>query len=123
MVKESSCTLRDFHYALRARDPLGVGFDSSADTLLHLIWKLLEWDPSKRISPADALSHPFFSHSNDDMGNAPVAGAHNAIESQMLDPRMDFHLNDIITDFRCVSDQNGAAVDVPTKSDLFPFQT
>jgi len=33
---KSSCTLNDFHRALRARDPLGLGFDSSADTLLHL---------------------------------------------------------------------------------------
>ncbi|EEC45712.1 predicted protein, partial [Phaeodactylum tricornutum CCAP 1055/1] len=59
MVKDS-CTISDFHFALRARDPLGIGFDSSTDTLLHLIWQLLEWNPTKRISPYEALRHPYF---------------------------------------------------------------
>lgn len=57
---KSSCSLQDFHDALRARDPLGVGFDSSADSLLELIWKLLAWNPSERISPTQALAHEYF---------------------------------------------------------------
>lgn len=31
---KSSCTLHDFHMALRARDPLGIGFDDATDPLL-----------------------------------------------------------------------------------------
>ena len=31
---KSSCTLNDFHMALRARDPLGLGFDNATDPLL-----------------------------------------------------------------------------------------
>ena len=94
MVKES-CTLRDFHQALRARDPLGLGFDQSADPLLHLIWQLLAWDPLKRISAAEALQHPYFSSSSSEPGD------HNALESQMLDPRMDFNLSDSVDEFIC----------------------
>ena len=59
MVTES-CTLQDFHRALRARDPLGLGFDSSTDLLLHLIWQLLTWDPVERMTAAEALDHPYF---------------------------------------------------------------
>ena len=97
MVKES-CTLRDFHQALRARDPLGLGFDKSADQLLHLIWQLLAWDPLERISASEALKHPYF------VGNPTsdlVPGEHNALESQMLDPRMDFNLSDNVDEFIC----------------------
>mmetsp|Transcript_42101 Transcript_42101/g.101542 ORF Transcript_42101/g.101542 Transcript_42101/m.101542 type:complete len:1109 (-) Transcript_42101:236-3562(-) len=60
-ISQQSCTMRDFHHALRARDPLGLGFDSSADLLLHLIWQLLAWDPNDRITAAEALLHPYFS--------------------------------------------------------------
>ncbi|OEU14927.1 hypothetical protein FRACYDRAFT_188334, partial [Fragilariopsis cylindrus CCMP1102] len=59
MVKES-CTLQDFHRALRARDPLGIGFDSSTDLLLHLIWQLLAFDPEERMTAEEALQHPYF---------------------------------------------------------------
>ena len=64
-VAKQSCTLHDFHSALRARDPLGLGFERSADLLLHLIWRLLDWDPLTRISPHDALEHPYFTSNND----------------------------------------------------------
>jgi serine/threonine protein kinase len=97
MVKES-CTMKDFRFALQARDPLGIGFDSSSDTLLHLIWQLLAWSPSRRITPAAALKHPYFTN---DESLDTVAGEHNALESQMLDPRMDFNASDVIDEFRC----------------------
>jgi serine/threonine protein phosphatase PrpC len=101
MVKES-CTLQDFHRALRARDPLGIGFDSSADLLLHLILQLLAWDPMDRITAADALTHPFFTASD---GNKHpldlIPGWHNAIESQTLDSRMDFQVPDSVQEFVC----------------------
>ena len=97
MVK-ASCTLKDFHRALHARDPLGIGFDSSSDTLLHLIWQLLAWDPSKRMTPTEALQHPYFVGSKH---SDPVPGDHNALESQMLDPRMDFNVSDTIDEFTC----------------------
>lgn len=99
MVKES-CTLRDFHQALRARDPLGLGFDKSTDQLLHLIWQLLAWDPLERISAAEALQHPFFT-SNTTSTSSLEPGEHNALESQMLDPRMDFNLSDSVDEFIC----------------------
>jgi serine/threonine protein phosphatase PrpC len=90
MVKES-CTLQDFHRALRARDPLGVGFDSSTDFLLDLILQLLAWDPMERITATKALQHPFFLS----------PGHHNALESQLLDPRLDFDLQDNVEEFVC----------------------
>jgi len=97
MVKES-CTLQDFHQALRARDPLGLGFDQSTDKLLHLIWQLLAWDPLTRMSAADALKHPFFASGTLEDSEP---GDHNALESQMLDPRMDFNLCDSVDEFVC----------------------
>ena len=59
-AKKQTCTLHDFHSALRARDPLGLGFDSSANSLLNLILRLLAWNPADRISAAQALQHPYF---------------------------------------------------------------
>lgn len=89
-VKES-CTLHDFHRALRARDPLGLGFDESADNLLHLIWQLLAWDPDDRITAANALKHRYFSQT---VQVVPESESNRkALESQMLDPRMDFNLS------------------------------
>ena len=35
-IVKKTCTMNDFHSALRARDPLGIGFDRSMDPLLHL---------------------------------------------------------------------------------------
>ena len=83
MVK-TTCTIRDFHTALRARDPLGIGFDSSADSLLRLIWGLLAWNPAERLTPSEALEHLYFQPNLS-------PGEHNALESQMLDPRMDMN--------------------------------
>ena len=98
MVKET-CTLHDFHRALRARDPLGVGFDSSSDQLLLLVWRLLAWDPSDRISARDALRHPYFLGENENTESDDKN--RKALESLMLDPRRDFNLTDVITEFRC----------------------
>ncbi|KAL7557028.1 hypothetical protein ACA910_014241 [Epithemia clementina (nom. ined.)] len=95
MVKQK-CTIDDFQRALHARDPLGIGFDTSADTLLHLIWQLLAWDPKDRMTAAAALHHPFFNSQN-----VTVAGEHNALESQMLDPRMDMKLANEVEKFVC----------------------
>lgn len=121
-VAKQSCTLHDFHSALRARDPLGVGFERSADLLLHLIWRLLDWDPLTRISPHDALEHPYFISNNihDDDQHVPsivaleklklfreplndfmIPGSHNALEHQTLDPRLDMNSSDIHSDFVC----------------------
>ena len=101
MVKES-CTLQDFHRALRARDPLGIGFDSSADPLLHLILQLLAWDPMDRITAADALTHPFFAASDGNKHPSDsIPGQQNAIDSQTLDPRMDFQVSDSVEEFVC----------------------
>jgi serine/threonine protein phosphatase PrpC len=100
MVKRS-CTLNDFHKALRARDPLGLGFDSSADSLLLFIWQLLSWDPEERMTPTEALRHPYLMDFDSGTGTEDLApGEHNALESQMLDPRMDFHIGEI-NEFLC----------------------
>mmetsp|Transcript_11737 Transcript_11737/g.24841 ORF Transcript_11737/g.24841 Transcript_11737/m.24841 type:complete len:659 (+) Transcript_11737:546-2522(+) len=101
MVTES-CTLQDFHRALRARDPLGIGFDSSTDLLLHLIWQLLAYDPSERITAEEALEHPYFISPDGTLESLnQIPGFHNALESQMLDPRMDFDAEDEVKDFKC----------------------
>lgn len=99
LMTKASCTLHDFQRALRARDPLGWGFDDYA--LLHLIWQLLAWDPKERMSSAQALQHPYFRRRDGIAQFEPAAGAHNALESQMLDPRMDFNISDSIDEFVC----------------------
>lgn len=103
MVKES-CTLHDFHRALRARDPLGIGFDSSSDQLLLLVWGLLAWDPSARITPREALKHPyFFEDDGNSKDDESITGddQNKALESLMLDPRRDFNVTDVIQEFTC----------------------
>ncbi|KAL7468617.1 hypothetical protein ACHAXS_008857, partial [Conticribra weissflogii] len=115
VVKES-CRLRDFHAALRARDPLGIGFDESANTLLHLIWRLLAWDPRDRLSPKQALLHPYFNPTDHDEKGPKIddlfhknsfldlliPGSHNALESQTLDPKIDMNSSDTaISEFVC----------------------
>ena len=101
MVKES-CTLQDFHRALRARDPLGIGFDSSTDLLLHLIWQLLAFDPEERMTAEEALQHPYFISPDGTLDSLnEIPDFHNALESQMLDPRIDFNVVDDIKDFVC----------------------
>ena len=81
MVKKK-CGLHDFHAALRARDPLGLGFDSSSDQLLLLILGLLHWDPMKRLSASEALMHPYFTglNMNVDCNESTDAGEYNALE-------------------------------------------
>lgn len=81
---KSSCSLQDFHDALRARDPLGVGFDSSADSLLELIWKLLAWNPSERISPTHALAHEYFITSVMKNSNVALVSTTQAANSKIL---------------------------------------
>ena len=101
-MTKQTCTMTDFHRALRARDPLGWGFELS-DTLLHLIWNLLEWDPKARMTAADALNHPYFNELDGPIHihSDPIPGDHNALESQMLDPGMDFNVSDTISEFVC----------------------
>eukprot|EP00804_Cyclotella_cryptica_P018285 CCRYP_017653-RB/>CCRYP_017653-RB protein AED:0.20 eAED:0.20 QI:294/0.9/0.81/1/0.8/0.63/11/1789/1311 len=116
VVKET-CSLRDFQNALRARDPLGTGFDDSANTLLHLIWKLLAWDPLHRLSASEALLHPYFTSpttksAHDSPGdtlilsrtyeyNNPLPGYHNMLEAQLLDPQIDMNSSVAVSEFVC----------------------
>jgi serine/threonine protein kinase len=99
-MTKQTCTMTDFHRTLRARDPLGWGFESS-ETLLHLIWQLLDWDPKTRMTVSDALNHPYFNPVDSRIKSDPIPGEHNALESQMLDPRMDFNVSDSISEFAC----------------------
>jgi serine/threonine protein kinase len=101
-MAKDSCTLQDFHRALRARDPLGIGFDSSTDLLLHLVWQLLAWDPNERMTAEEALQHPYFTNPNETLESLDlIPGYHNALESQMLDPRMDFDIEDSVHKYIC----------------------
>jgi serine/threonine protein kinase len=101
-MAKDSCTLQDFHRALRARDPLGIGFDSSTDLLLHLVWQLLAWDPNERMTAQEALQHPYFTSPDETLESLDlIPGFHNALESQMLDPRMDFDVENTVKEFVC----------------------
>jgi len=95
-IVKTTCTIEDFHTALRARDPIGKGFDSSYDSLLQLIWGLLKWDPKERFTPSDALEHSYFT----DVGTKD--GIQNALESQILDPLLDINVGErVIREFVC----------------------
>ncbi|CAK4391457.1 unnamed protein product [Aphanomyces euteiches] len=54
----SACNFGTFNTTIQQRDPLGIGFQDSWG--LHLLWKLLQWDPEKRITARDALNHAYF---------------------------------------------------------------
>jgi len=96
MTRES-CTLADFESALQARDPLGLGFDSSTQ-LLNLIWQLLTFDPDHRISAASALQHPYFLESNRYVHNDDET---HALESLMLDPKLDLSSSNEVDEYVC----------------------
>ena len=109
---KNKCTMKDFHSALRARDPLGIGFDDDEDSLLHLVWRLLAWNPLERLSASEALDHPYFtaqSHHHPGFlrtklpaATAIVPGVHNALEHQTLDPKLDMSSDmATITEFVC----------------------
>ncbi|KAL3808967.1 hypothetical protein ACHAXA_005159 [Cyclostephanos tholiformis] len=105
---KNKCTLNDFHSALRARDPLGIGFGVDENDLLHLVWRLLAWNPLERLSASQALDHPYFTAANHHLNfvhtdlPAIVSGMHTALEHQTLDPKLDI-LSDVaaITEFVC----------------------
>jgi len=98
-----TCTLEDFHSALRARDPLGIGFDSSSDPLLQLISELLAWDPMERITPSEALEHEYFKsveHETSFEDSKPAG--RKALQSLLLDPKTDTSSGENeISEFTC----------------------
>jgi len=110
---KNKCTIKDFHSALRARDPLGIGFDDGANTLLHLVWRLLAWNPLERLSPSEALDHAYFAIAQDkhydlNLFRAELPetvftpGFQRALEHQTLDPRLDMSSDTAtITEFIC----------------------
>jgi serine/threonine protein phosphatase PrpC len=104
-MAQKSCTLHDFHRALRARDPLGIGFDSSADLLLHLIWQLLAWDPLDRMTAAEALQHPYFTSpdgTNQFFQWKIMPSRHDNMAFQISDPRFDLSsADDVVDEFTC----------------------
>lgn len=107
MAAAASCLSKDFHSALRARDPLGIGFDDDANVLLHLVWRLLDWNPLERLSASEALEHPYFTSidsANTEWNLNPIflhnrlfrdttsviaRSQENALEHQTLDPSVD----------------------------------
>jgi len=109
---------QDFHNALRARDPLGLGFSDDANTLLHLIWRLLDYNPSKRLSSAEALKHPYFTSQErphnwnpiflhtqlvtDDIIAVKPGEQQHALEHQTLDPKVDMSSDTaMVSEFVC----------------------
>ena len=51
----SSCGLAQFNATLRRRDSFGKGFEDHWG--LRLLWRLLQWNPERRISAAAAQHH------------------------------------------------------------------
>ncbi|OQS06191.1 phosphatase 1L [Thraustotheca clavata] len=54
----SDCNFGTFNKTIQNRDPLHRGFQDSWG--LNLLYKLLQWDPSKRITAQEALEHAYF---------------------------------------------------------------
>lgn len=97
-MAKTTCTIQDFHSALRARDPLGLGFNDSINPLLHMVWGLLAWNPKERLTAADALNHFYFTEEPLYDGDTMTA----ALQHQTLDPRLDLNLKDQdLQDFTC----------------------
>ena len=95
LMSKTTCDMRDFHSALRARDPLGIGFTEELNPLLDLVLRLLAFDPKERLIPADALNHYYFNEASTD-------DEFKALEPQMLDPKLDMNMNDVeLTEFNC----------------------
>ena len=80
-MSKTTCDMRDFHSALRARDPLGIGFTEAMNPLLDLVLRLLAFDPKERLTAADALHHSYFDEIDTD-------AELKALQPQMLDPRL-----------------------------------
>jgi serine/threonine protein phosphatase PrpC len=51
---------------------------------MNSVWGLLAWDPKDRLTASEAMEHFYFSDKGYD-----TDGEHNALEPQMLDPRLD----------------------------------
>lgn len=81
-MAKSTCDMRDFHSALRARDPLGIGFSEKMDALLDLALRFLAFNPDERLSATDALEHYYFT-------GETVIEEGRALQPQMLDPLLD----------------------------------
>ena len=95
-IVKTTCTIQDFHTALRARDPLGKGFDESIDPLLQLLWGLLSLNPLERLTASEALEHFYFSSTKEE------SNCDNALESQIIDPRLDMNVGEAqISEFQC----------------------
>lgn len=95
-MAKTTCDITDFHNALRARDPLGIGFSEALNPLLDLVGGLLAWNPKERLTAADALKHYYF----DSGENGDRTGT--AVEQQMLDPGLDMNgKEEIVNEFTC----------------------
>eukprot|EP01039_Chlorochromonas_danica_P001208 gene1208-1318_t len=57
-VKLKTCSVNEFGQAILRRDPLGKGFNDKCG--LDLLYRLLHFDPMKRINLSEALMHPYF---------------------------------------------------------------
>lgn len=57
-VVDKRCTLAELGKAVHTRDALDLGFPDQWG--LDLLWRLLRWDPTERISVSEALEHAYF---------------------------------------------------------------
>lgn len=57
-LQERICGTDDLRKAILRRDPLGIGFNDKCG--LDLLFRMLKWLPSERITLKDALNHGYF---------------------------------------------------------------
>jgi len=72
-----ACTVQDLRRALQQRDPLDKGFHDVWG--LDLLWRLLRWNPSERISAREALNHAYFKGPY----VSSIDGSHHATRSEL----------------------------------------
>ncbi len=67
--------------------PLKELFPSSSDAALDLLDKLLKFDPSERITAADAIKHPYFAE-YDEYADEDFPDKENKFDSSVEDPTL-----------------------------------
>jgi serine/threonine protein kinase len=58
--KPTNCHFGQFNQTILLRDPFHHGFIKNNPWGLKLLWGLLQWEPTKRLTAKEALEHAFF---------------------------------------------------------------
>ncbi|KDO23455.1 hypothetical protein SPRG_21019 [Saprolegnia parasitica CBS 223.65] len=117
----SDCNFGTFNKTIQARDPLERGFQDAWG--LNLLYKLLQWDPAKRISAIDALEHAYFRgpyvcpESGREFSTRRELEVHEAyLESQRHSTSFILrHVRDIPSSFHCNCKRHFATADACTR--------